>query len=77
MRPSRHFLCAPRLRGGLELELFLTSTLVTRTELASGLLLDLDTLAGLLLLHAIVQAWPYAWMSCRYQQALPSINCSI
>ena len=46
---------APGLRDRLELELFWASTSGTRTELASGLLLDLDTLAGLLPLHTMRQ----------------------
>ena len=33
-----------------------------RTELASGLLLDLDTLAGLLTLYTMHQIWSYAWV---------------
>jgi hypothetical protein len=41
------------LRTGLELELLRASTLGTQTELSSDLLLDLDTLVGLLLLYAM------------------------
>ena len=55
---------APGLRDRLELELLWASTSGTRTELASGLLLDLDTLAGLLTLHTMCQTWSYAWVSC-------------
>ena len=51
---------APGLQGGLELELFWTSALVTRTELALDLLHDLDTFAGLLLLDAMHQTWLFA-----------------
>jgi hypothetical protein len=29
-----------------------------------NLLVDLDTLFGLLLLHAMLPSWPYAWVSC-------------
>ena len=54
-------------RGRLELELLWASTSETRTELASVLLLDLDTLAGLLPLHTMCQTWSYAWMSCPHQ----------
>ena len=43
----------PGFRGRLELELLWASTSGTRTELASGLLLDLDTLDGLLPLHTL------------------------
>ena len=46
---------APGLRDGLELEFLWASTLETRTESTSGLLLDLDTLDGLAGLHAILQ----------------------
>ena len=42
------------------LELLWASALGTRTELASSLLLDLDTLAGLLPLHTMHQTWSYA-----------------
>ena len=48
-----------RLRGGLELGLLWASALATRNALALSLLLDLDTLAGLLL-HAMRQLWLYA-----------------
>ena len=44
----------PGGRGRLELELLWAPTTGIRTELASDLLLDLDTLAGLLL----VGVWP-------------------
>ena len=54
---------APGLRDGLELELLWAPTSGTRTELALGLLLDLDTLAGLLTLHTMRQTWSYAWVS--------------
>ena len=50
------------LRGGLELGLLWASALATRNALALSLLLDLDTLAGLLL-HAMRQLWLYAWGS--------------
>jgi len=43
------------LRDGLELEFLWASTLETRTESTSGLLLDLDTLDGLVGLHGILQ----------------------
>ena len=46
---------APGLRDGLELEFLWASTLETRTESTSGLLLDLDSLDGLVGLHAILQ----------------------
>jgi hypothetical protein len=46
---------APGLRGGLEHELLWDSTLVTRTDLASSLLLYMDTLVGLLY-HAMHQS---------------------
>ena len=58
---------APGLRDGLELELLWATTSGTQTELASGLLLDLDTLAGLLPLHTMRQTWSYAWVSCPHQ----------
>ena len=61
---------APRLRDGLELELPWASTSGTRTELASGLLLDLDTLASLLPLHTMCQTWSYAWVSCPHHPPL-------
>ena len=51
---------APGLRDGLELELLWASTSGTRTELASGLLLNLETLAGLLPVHTMHQTWSYA-----------------
>jgi hypothetical protein len=54
---------APGLQGGLELELFWASTLTTQTELALGLLLYMDTIAGLLF-HMMCQSWSYAWVSC-------------
>ena len=57
----------PGGRGKLELELLWASTSGTRTELASGLLLDLETLAGLLPLHAMRQTWTFAWVSCPHQ----------
>ena len=60
----------PGGRGRLELELFWSSTLGTQTELASGLLLDLDTLAGLLPLHTMRQTWSYAWVSCPHHPPL-------
>jgi tetrahydromethanopterin S-methyltransferase subunit E len=57
-------LCAATgLQGGLDLDLFWASTFATRTELALGLLLYLDTLAGLLF-HVMHQLWSYAWVSC-------------
>ena len=62
---------APGLRDRLELELLWASTSGTRTELALGLLLDLDTLAGLLPLHTMCQTWSYAWVSCPHQHASP------
>ena len=43
----------PGGQGKLELELFWASTSGTRTELALDLLLNLDTLAGLLPLHTM------------------------
>jgi hypothetical protein len=43
---------APELRTGLELELLLASTSGTRTGSTLDLLLDLETLVGLLLLHS-------------------------
>ena len=49
----------PGTQDRLELELLWASTLGTRTELASGLLVDLDTLADLLGLHMVLQAWSY------------------
>jgi hypothetical protein len=49
------------LRGGLELEWLWASTLATPTELASSLLLYLDTLVELLF-HAMRQLWSYAWV---------------
>ena len=55
---------ASGLRDELELEFLWTSTLDTRTESTSGLLHDLDTLAGLLSLDAMHQSWSYAWVSC-------------
>ena len=60
----------PRGRGRLELELLWASTSRTQTELASGLLLDLDTLAGLLPLYTMCQAWSYAWVSCPHHPPL-------
>ena len=57
-------------RGRLELELLWASTSWTRTELASGLLLDLDTLAGLLPLHTMRQTWSYAWVLCPHHPPL-------
>ena len=54
----------PGTRDRLELELLLASTLGTQTKLASDLLLDLDTLADLLGLHMVLQAWSYVWRSC-------------
>ena len=42
----------------------LASTLGTRTELALGLLVDLDTRADLLGLYMVLQAWSYVWRSC-------------
>ena len=61
---------APRLRDGLELEFLWASTLETRTESTSGLLHDLDTLAGLLSLDAMHQSWSYAWVSCPHHPPL-------
>ena len=52
----------------LELELLWASTSGTRTELASDLLLNLDTLADLLGLHMVLQAWSYVWRSCPHQE---------
>ena len=46
-------------RDRLKLELLWAFTLGTQTELASDLLLDLDTLADLLGLHMVLQAWSY------------------
>ena len=60
----------PGLRDGLELELLWASTLGTRTELGSGLLLDFDTLAGLLPLHTMRQTWSYAWVLCPHHPPL-------
>ena len=57
----------PGGRGRLELELLWASTSGTRTELALGFLLDLDTLAGLVLLHPMHETWSYAWVSCPHQ----------
>ena len=54
----------PGTRDRLELELLWASASGTRTKLASGLLLNLDTLAGLLPLHTICQTWSYSWVSC-------------
>jgi hypothetical protein len=51
---------APGLRTGLELELLLASTLGTRTGSTLDLLVDLETLVGLLLLHSMHQSWSYA-----------------
>ena len=61
---------APGLRDRLELELLWACTSGTRTELASGLLLDLDTLADLLPLHTMCQTWSYAWVSCPHHPPL-------
>ena len=61
----------PGSRGRLELELLWASTSRTQTELASGLLLDLDTLAGLLPLHTMHQTWSYAWVSSPHQLLAP------
>ena len=58
---------ASGLRDELELEFLWASTLDTRTESTSGLLLDLDTLDGFVGLHAILQIWLYPWMSCPHQ----------
>ena len=58
----------PGLRDGLELEFLWVSTSGTRTELAVGLLFDLDTLADLLPLHTMRQTWSYAWVSCPHQE---------
>ena len=55
---------APGLRDRLKLELLWASTSGTQTELALGVLLDLDTVAGLLPLHTMRQTWSYAWVSC-------------
>jgi hypothetical protein len=55
---------APGLRTGLELELLLASTSGTRTGSTLDLLVDLETLIGLLLLHSMHQSWSYAWVSC-------------
>jgi hypothetical protein len=55
---------APGLRAGLELELLLASTSGTRTGSTLDLLVDLETLVGLLLLHSMHQSWSYAWVSC-------------
>jgi hypothetical protein len=51
---------AAGLRTGLELELVLVSTSGTRTGSTLDLLLDLETLVGLLLLHSMHQSWSYA-----------------
>ena len=61
---------APGLRDGFKLELLWASTSGTRTELAWDLLLDLDTLAGLLPLHTMRQTWLYAWVSCPHHPSL-------
>jgi hypothetical protein len=55
---------APGLRTGLELELLLASTSGTRTVSTLDILVDLETLVGLLLLHSMHQSWSYAWVSC-------------
>ena len=60
----------PGTRDGLELELLWASTSGTRTELASDLLIDLDTLAGLLPLHNMLQTWSYAWVSYPHHRPL-------
>ena len=65
----------PGGRDRLELELLWASTSGTRTELASDLLLDLDTLAGLLPLHTMCQTWSYAWVSCPHQ--VSSLICHL
>jgi hypothetical protein len=51
---------AAGLRTGLDLELVLASTSGTRTGSTLDLLLDLETLVGLLLLHSMHQSWSYA-----------------
>jgi hypothetical protein len=59
------------------------STLGTRTGLASCLLLDLNTLIGLLLLHSMHQSWSYARVSCPHQpvyyasEVLPTLKHAI
>jgi hypothetical protein len=53
---------APGLRTRLELELIEASALGTWTGLASCLLFDFDTLAGILLLQYMHQSWSYAWV---------------
>ena len=57
MWPERRFFvwAAPGLRDGFELEFLWASTLETQTESTSDLLLDLDTLDGLVGLHVILQ----------------------
>ena len=54
----------PGGRDRLKIELLWASTSGTRTKLASGLLLDLDTLVGLLSPYTMRQRWSYAWVSC-------------
>ena len=58
------------LRDGLELEFLWASTLEIRTESTSGLLLDLNTLDGLVGLHAILHPCPYPWMSSSHHPPL-------
>jgi hypothetical protein len=60
---------APRLQGGLEIELFWASSLATSTKLALGLLLYLGILDGLLF-HVMHQSWSYAWVSCPHHPPL-------
>jgi hypothetical protein len=61
---------APGLRTGLELELLLAFTSGTRTGSTLDLLVDLETLVGLLLLHSMHQSWLYAWVSCPHHSPL-------
>jgi hypothetical protein len=39
-----------------------------------NLLVDLDTLFGLLLLHAMLPSWPYAWVPCPHQGPTLRLN---
>jgi hypothetical protein len=48
----------------------------TRTGWALNLLVDLDTLFGLLLLHAMLPSWPYAWVPCPHQMHLVPLRKS-
>ena len=55
---------------GLEFELIWVFILGTRIGLALNLLVDLDTLFGLLLLHSMLPSWPYAWVPCPHHPPL-------